>query len=297
MLLDIGERYGDLAVAKSEFRQLLLVVEQRVEPRYFLGVRVLDRFQLVRKLARGKDLFRAVRRAYRVEHLRVFGEYRFFGTERNYEPLSELAQKVQRSAEERHVAAYRLAARKPRYRLIDYGLKNRRRDIRFFRAVVDERLDVGLGKNTAPRRDGVDHGRVLGELVESRRVGIEQYRHLVDERARTARASPVHALVDAVVQICYLGVLAAELYSHVGLGDNSFYRFHARDDFLYERYAEPFGYRNPARARDGNGKLVVLGEQAFEHGVKRRAHVGIVPLIARVYKLAVRVEDGGLNGR
>ncbi len=120
VLLDIGERYGDLAMAKPEFRQLLLVVEQRVEPRYFLGVRVLDRFQLVRKLARGKDLFRAVRRAYRVEHLRVFGEYRFFGTERHYEPLSELAQKVQRSAEERHVAAYRLAARKPRYRLIDY---------------------------------------------------------------------------------------------------------------------------------------------------------------------------------
>lgn len=85
-------------------------------------------------------------------------------------------------------------------------------------ALVDEGLDVGLGEDATARRDRVEL-RVAGRhLSQARGVRVQEGRHLVDERARSARARAVHALLGSGVQVGELGVLAAQLDDDVDLG-------------------------------------------------------------------------------
>ncbi len=120
------------------------------------------------------------------------------------------------------------------------------------------------------------------ELVQSARVGVEQCRHLVDERARAAGTGSIHALFDAVVEVDDLGVFAAELDDHVGLGNKGFHGGFARDDFLHEFNAEPLREQKAARTGDGNGHgrvRISVGGLAhhFNDGC---ANVGMVAAVA-----------------
>ena len=57
-----------------------------------------------------------------------------------------------------------------------------------------------------------------GIIVQARRVRLEQGSHLVDKGSRASRAYSIHALVDAAGEVDDLGVLAAQLDGHIGLG-------------------------------------------------------------------------------
>ena len=101
-------------------------------------------------------------------------------------------------------------------------------------ALVDEGLDVGLGEDAAAGGDRVELGVAGRHLAEARRVGVQESRHLVDERAGAARAGAVHALLGGGVQVGELGVLAAQLDNDVDLGVEALGGLGAGDDLLDE---------------------------------------------------------------
>ena len=100
--------------------------------------------------------------------------------------------------------------------------------------LVDEGLDVGLGEDAAARGDRVELGVTGRQLAQARGVRVQEGRHLVDERAGSARARAVHALLGSGVQVGELGVLAAQLDDDVDLGVEALGGLGARDDLLDE---------------------------------------------------------------
>jgi len=125
------------------------------------------------------------------------------------ETFSEFGQILQRTAEEGDVPSNGAPAREAADGLRDDGLEDARGDVLLARALVEQRLDVGLREHAAAARDRVDRGVVGGQLVEPARIGVEQGGHLVDERAGAACAGSVHALLDGLAEVDDLGVLAA----------------------------------------------------------------------------------------
>ena len=122
--------------------------------------------------------------------------------------------------------------------------------------------------------------------------------HLVDKGARAASAGAVHALLDAVIEVDDLGILAAQLNSDVGSGDERLDGALAGDDFLHELEAQPLGKQQAARAGDGAGHLS-LGQQArsaHEQVARAGTHIGMVALILGVDNLVLVVQHGKLDG-
>ena len=116
------------------------------------------------------------------------------------------------------MTADRLTAGETADRLVDDRLKDRGRQILFCRALIDEGLDVRLGKDTAARGDRVDCLVVFRIFIESGRIGLDQRRHLVDERSGSTGTDTVHALLDvAAFEINDLRILTAQLNRHIGL--------------------------------------------------------------------------------
>ena len=218
--------------------------------------------------------------------------------EREVEAVAQLGEILQRAAQEGDVAADGTAARQARDGLGHDGLEDGGGHVLGTGALVEQRLDVGLGKDAAAAGDGIDGGGVGRELVEAARVGVQQGCHLVDERARTAGAGAVHALLDAVVEVDDLGVLAAQLDGDVGGRDEGLDGTLAGDDFLDKLQVEPLGEQQTARTGDGAGHLGSRqhGRSTLEQVAGAGADVGVVALVLGVDDLVVVVEHGELNG-
>ena len=289
----VRKRDFRLCVAGAERFQLFWRVEQRAQSLHLVALHGFEPFQPLADLVGGERLGCGQRRAYGVEYLRVFGEYRFLRLQRFDEARAELGQEVQGTAEECDVSFDGLAARQAGNRLIDDGLEHACRDVLFRRAVVDERLYVRLGENAAPRRDGVYGLMSLRVFVEPFRVRAEQVRHLVDESAGTARAGAVHALLHAAFEIRYLCVLAAQLYRDVGLRYVLPDGLDAGDDLLNEWDIQPVGHGNTAAARHRERESVVALHRPRKHGDDCGFYVRIMPVVARVQHVAVFVYDRG----
>ena len=88
---------------------------------------------------------------------------------------------MQRATEKRHVTADRLTACKTGYGLVDYGLENGSSQIFLGCPVIDEGLDIRLGKYTASGSYCVQTVVILCIFVKSGSVSHEQRGHLVDE--------------------------------------------------------------------------------------------------------------------
>ena len=147
---------------------------------------------------------------------------------------------MQRPAEEGNTAFYRLAARKPRDRLVDHRLENGRRQICFCRPFVYKRLYIGFRKNTASCGYRINFLVISCCSVEPFRVGFQKGSHLVYEGARSSRADAVHSFIKAVFEINYFRVFAAEFDRDIGLRRVFFKCRRYRDDFLNKRYRQRF---------------------------------------------------------
>ena len=124
---------------------------------------------------------------------------------------------MQRPAEEGDLAPDGVPAGQPADGLFDHGLKDGGGEVFPRGPFVEQGDHVGLGEHPAARSDGVQGLVVRGELVQPGGVGVEQRRHLIDERPSAACAGFVHAQIHALAEIEDLGVFAAELHGHVGL--------------------------------------------------------------------------------
>ena len=141
---------------------------------------------------------------------------------------------MQRTAEKRDIAADRPAAGKTGDGLVHHCLKDGGGEIGRRGTLVDEGLNVGLGKDSAACGNGVDLGRLFCGTIESLRVGLKQSGHLVDKGARAAGAYTVHPFLRGTGEVDDLGVLAAELNGDVRPGKACAQRGSDRNDFLHE---------------------------------------------------------------
>ena len=248
-----------------------------------------------------RGLDRVHGRAGRREEVRVVGNDRMLLIEVQGPDVGfpQLVEEVQRASEERDVSADRFAAGQSRDGLVADRLENGRREVFPGRAVVDQRLDVRFRKDAAAGGDGIN-GLVFPRVfVESRGVGLQKVRHLIDEGAGPSGADAVHPLLDGtVLKIDDLGVFAAQLDCDVGLRAERADRLRDRYDFLHEGHAEMDGQREPAGAGDGGRYLQI--SQRFEGFADQSAggllDLGVVPLVIGEEQLVLLVEDGYFYG-
>ena len=212
--------------------------------------------------------------------------------------MAQLGEILQRAAQEGDVTADGTAARQTRDGLGHDGLEDGSGDVLGTGAFVEQRLDVGLGKDAAAASDGIDGGGVGREFVKAAGIGVQQGCHLVDERACTAGAGTVHALLDAVVKVDDLGVLAAQLDGDIGGRDEGLDGTLAGDDLLDKLQVEPLGQQQAARAGNGAGHLGRRqhGRGTLEQVAGAGADVGVVALVLGVDDLVVVVEHSELDG-
>ena len=125
---------------------------------------------------------------------------------------------MERAAQKGYAASDGLAAGKAGDGLVHHCLEDGGGQIRLGGPFVNQRLDIRFGKHAAAGRDGVDLPVIGGLLVEPGGVGLQKGGHLVDKGAGAAGADAVHALLQTALEVDDLGVLAAQLYGHIGLG-------------------------------------------------------------------------------
>ena len=160
------------------------------------------------------------------------------------ESLLELCQEVERASQKGDVTADRLAAGKSADGLVDNSLEDRGGKVLLGSPLVDQRLDVGFGKNAAARSDSIKGRVVPGIFVEAGGVGLKKRRHLVDKGACAAGTDSVHTLLHiAVFEVDDLGVFTAQFDGHIGQGRDLFQSRGNRDYLLYKGHAEIIGER------------------------------------------------------
>ena len=297
--LALGDDF--LVVAVLELSKVLVGGKERIQTLDLGALRVAQAVDGLDELRERAELVGLVRHggAARHKQVSVLGHDAVFlvQVEREVEAVAQLGEILQRAAQEGDVATDGTAARQARDGLGHNGLEDGSGHVLGAGALVEQRLDVGLGKDAAAAGDGIDGGGVGRELVEAARVGVQQGCHLVDERARTAGAGAVHALLDAVIKVDDLGVLAAQLDGDIGGRDEGLDGTLAGDDLLDKLQVEPLGQQQAARAGNGAGHLGRRqhGRSAFEQVAGAGTDVGVVALVLGVDDLVVVVEHGELN--
>ncbi len=247
-------------VAALEGGMVFLTGEQRGQAHHFRSLDVAQALQALQHVVQPFGAYRLAGRpgngaAAGHEQVRVVGHdaVLFVQLERFVEALAQFGKVLQRPAEEGHVAADGPPACQAGYGLRDHRLEDGCGDVLLARALVQQRLHVGFREHAAAAGDGIDGLRVLRQLVQAARIGVQKRGHLVDERARAAGARAVHALLDALVEVDDLGILATQFYGDVGQGNEGFHGRLAGDDLLHELHAQPLRQKQPARAGDGDG--------------------------------------------
>ena len=173
--------------------------------------------------------------------------------------------------------------------LLGDGVESRQGDIGPAGALVEEGLDVGLGKDAAPARDAV-HLPALGRQgLELVRGHPQQGGDLVDERAGAAGAAAVHPHIrggeGAVLLLAEkddFGVLAAQLDGGAGGGVEGADGGAVGHHFLHIAYAHLVGQRASARAayRDPHGPACKFGADGVQQAAQGAALLGVVALVA-----------------
>ena len=298
--LAFGDDLG--VVAGLELGKILVGGKERIQALDLGTLRVTQGIDGLDELRERAELVGLVRHggAARHKQVSVLGHdaVLLVQVEREVEAVAQLGEVLQRAAQEGDVAADRTAARQARDSLGHDGLEDGGGHVLGAGTLVEQRLDVGLGKDAAAAGDGIDGGGVGRELVKAAGVGVQQSGHLIDERARTAGAGAVHALLDAVVEVDDLGVLAAQLDGDIGGRDEGLDGAFAGDDLLDKLQVEPLGQQQAARAGNGAGHLGRRqhGRSTLEQVAGAGTDVGVVALVLGVDDLVVVVEHSELDG-
>ena len=163
----------------------------------------------------------------------------------------QLIQKVKGTAEKCNMTADRLAAGKTGNGLVYNCLENGSGKILLGGTVVDQRLDVSLGKYTAAGCDGIKRLVILRIFIQPGGICLKQGSHLIDERTGTSCTDTIHTLFNiAAFEVDDLGILTAKLDGNISLGRNLLKRSGYRNYLLYKRNAKVVGEGKSAGACD-----------------------------------------------
>ncbi len=240
-------------MALIEFVKLLLISEQRLKTLDFLHFGSHKILQIVSEFCNRRKrrcifpchamnlALGGISRTRSHKKLTVFRHNRFFFSQFqcDHKTVAKLVQKVKRSSKKSHVSTDRLTARKTGNCLRNNGLKNRSRNILPSGSLVNQRLHIGLRKDTAPGRNRVNGGGTLCKLIQPGSIGLKQSSHLINEGTRTTCTGTIHPLLHTAAEIRNLRILAAKLNHHIGLGNQLANRRSGRHNLLNKRNIQP----------------------------------------------------------
>ena len=260
---------------------------------------MFEKVQHVVKLP-GLALLGAQGRADGGEAIAVLREDGVFGIQmqRLHEPLAQTGQEVERTAQEHDGARQLPALGQAGDGLIDHGLEDGGSHVFLSSALVQNGLDVALGKDAAAGGDGVDLLVLERQLVQLVHRDVEQGGHLVDEGPGAAGAGAVHALFQGVAEEDDLGVLAAQLDDGIGLGDELTHGGGGGVDLLHEVQVRGLGHAQAGRAGDGELDLLPAEHpaQPLQGLAGALAGLGIVPLIGAEEQFILFIQHHDLHG-
>ena len=133
-----------------------------------------------------------------------------FQLQRADECGTEFRKKMERSSKKSNVAADRFPAGKPRDRLVHNSLEDGCRQIFPGSALIDQRLDIGLRKDTASSGNWIDRLIIFRILIQTSGICLQKICHLVNKRSCAAGTDTVHALFKSVGEINDLGIFTAK---------------------------------------------------------------------------------------
>ena len=190
-----------------------------------------------------------------------------------------------------------LAAGKTGDRLVHHRLKDRGSQIRSGGALVDQRLDIGLGEHTAACGDGVQLLIVRRRVVEALRVRLQQGGHLVDKRAGATGAHAVHPFLQAAGKIDDLGVLAAQLNGHIRLRIALFQRRGHGHHLLHKGDVQRAAQIDGAGAGDGAAQrtLAQRGARLAQQIGQRLLGMGMVAAVIAVKHIILFIQHHQLD--
>ena len=164
--------------------------------------------------------------------------------------LQSLKEK-ERSAQKQHLAFDFSALAQSGHRLVDHRLEDAGGNVLLARTLVEQRLDVGLGKNSTARCDRVDALVAQAQPVQLLGCHIQQRCHLVDEGAGAAGTAAVHPLLQSAAEEDDLGILSAQLDDRIGVRFILHHRFVGSKYLLYKVDAGILGKSQTCRTGDG----------------------------------------------
>ena len=212
--------------------------------------------------------------------------------------LLQLGHKVERSAQEGHIAPDGTALCQTADGLVHHRLEDGHCQVLLGCALVDQGLQVTLGKNTAPGGNGIDPLVVSGIFIETFGIGAQQRCHLVDEGTGAAGTDAVHALVPSAGEVEDLGILTAQLDGYIGLGIPAVQALAHGDDFLDKGDLHGLGQCHTAAAGDGRQYRYasqLLGSPA-QYLSQCLLNAGKMTAVFTVQNLADLVHNGDLDG-
>ena len=121
--------------------------------------------------------------------------------------VAELVHEVEGPTQKGNVPTNLMPSSQTGNRLVDHGLKDTGRNIFLPGPVIDQWLDISLGKDPAPTGNRVNFFRVPSQLVQPIGIGIQEDRHLVNKGSGPTGTTPVHPLFQRVAKEGDFGIL------------------------------------------------------------------------------------------
>ena len=299
LVLQQGSVGGDavLLVAQEELLILLLVVEEGgaalvVVAGAVVGnaVRNLRQVELLAGMGEGRARRHIVQGIFRAQALHA---------QNAVKGRPQLGEEGQRPAQVHHLALNLPALGQARDGLVHHGGEDALGDVVFLGALVQKRLDVGLGEHAAPGGDAVGALALPGDGVQLLGGDGKQCGHLVDKGPGAAGAGAVHAHLHRAGQEQDFCVLAPQLNDHVGVGDVFLHSGAGGVHLLHKGDVQVLCQAHARRAGHAQAGPLCLGElllDAGEHAGGLLGNLGEVPLVFLVDGLVLPVVDHTFQG-
>ncbi len=137
----------------------------------------------------------------------------------------------------------------------NHGLEDGGRQVWLGGALIDQGLEVRLGKNPAAGGDRVERFKVFGQVIQTRGIGVHELGHLVNKRPRASGTGPIHALFHMGLEEGDLGILPTQFNNDIRVGIVGLNKGGLGNDFLDEGHVQYLSHLHAARPRDGHLEL------------------------------------------
>ena len=204
--------------------------------------------------------------------------------ERRTETLPQAFHEIERAAQKQDIAFDAVSLRQRSDGLVDHGLEDACAQIRFIRALIDQRLDIRLGEHAAARRDRIQPVMLQAETIHRLQIDVEQRGHLIDEGSSAAGTGRVHALFHGALEKQDLSVFTAQLDRGVDFWIMLAHCLGAGKYFLDERQAAFLAHAQGGTAAQREiewltAKHILELFQLLERHLADLRHVALIALI------------------